>query len=136
MQIDSLSNNNFEGKVHFNQNLPKTMKNYANTILDTVIEGKSVREKLAEKTYDLTFFTTSSKKAINPKLEFYSGFKVSNPKDKKYYNARIRMNDDFYTNAKRVAKFIDNMEDYKAWYDGYNTLAERLKIWFRNTILS
>ena len=136
MQIDSLSNNNFEGKVHFNQNLPKTMKNYANTILDTVIEGKSIREKLAEKTYDLTFFTTSSKKAINPKLEFYSGFKVSNPKDKKYYNARIRMNDDFYTNAKRVAKFIDNMEDYKAWYDGYNTLAERLKIWFRNTILS
>ena len=136
MQIDSLSNNNFEGKVHFNKNLPKSMKNYANTILDTVIEGKSVREKLAEKTYDLTFFTTSSKKAINPKLEFYSGFKVSNPKDKKYYNARIRMNDDFYTNAKRVAKFIDNMEDYKAWYDGYNTLAERLKIWFRNTILS
>ena len=128
MQIDSLSNNNFEGKVHFNKNLPKSMKNYANTILDTVIEGKSVREKLAEKTYDLTFFTTSSKKAINPKLEFYSGFKVSNPKDKKYYNARIRMNDDFYTNAKRVAKFIDNMEDYKAWYDGYNTLAERLKI--------
>ena len=136
MQIDSLSNNNFEGKVHFNKNLPKSMKNYANTILDTVIEGKSVREKLVEKTYDLTFFTTSSKKAINPKLEFYSGFKVSNPKDKKYYNARIRMNDDFYTNAKRVAKFIDNMEDYKAWYDGYNTLAERLKIWFRNTILS
>ena len=136
MQIDSLSNNNFEGKVHFSPNLPNSMKNYANTILDTVIEGKSVREKLAEKTYDLTFFTTSSKKAINPKLEFYSGFKVSNPKDKKYYNARIRMNDDFYTNAKRVAKFIDNMEDYKAWYDGYNTLAERLKIWFRNTILS
>ena len=136
MQVNPLSNNNFEGKVYFNQNLPKSMKNYANTILDTVIEGKSVREKLAEKTYDLTFFTTSSKKAINPKLEFYSGFKVLNPKDKKYYNARIRMNDDFYTNAKRVAKFIDNMEDYKAWYDGYNTLGERLKIWFRNTILS
>ena len=136
MQVNPLSNNNFEGKVHFSPNLPNSMKKYANTILDTVIEGKSIREKLAEKTYDLTFFTTSSKKAINPKLEFYSGFKVSNPKDKKYYNARIRMNDDFYTNAKRVAKFIDNMEDYKAWYDGYNTLAERLKIWFRNTILS
>ena len=135
MQVNPVSNNNFKGKVHFNQNLPKTMKSYANAILDTVIEGKSVREKLAEKTYDLTFFTTSSKKAINPKLEFYSGFKVSNPKDKKYYNSRIRINDDFYTNAKKIAKFIDNMEDYKAWYDGYNTLGERLKIWFRNAIL-
>ncbi len=136
MQVNPLSNNNFEGKVYFNKNLPKTMKSYANAILDTVIEGKSVREKLAEKTYDLTFFTTSSKKAINPKLEFYSGFKVSNPKDKKYYNSRIRINDDFYTNAKKIAKFIDNMEDYKSWYDGYNTLGERLKIWLRNTILS
>lgn len=128
MQINPTSNNNFVGKVYFDKNLPKTMKNYADHILDTVVEGKTVRQKLAEKTYDLIFFTTSSKKTINPKLEYYSGFKVLNPKDKKYYNSRVRVNDDFYKNAKKISDFINRIEDYKQSYNGYNTFGERVKI--------
>ena len=128
MRINQISNNNFEGKAKFNPNLPANLKNYANHILDTVVEGKTVRQKLAEKTFDMTFFTTSSKKAINPKLEYYSGFKVLNPKDEKYYNSRVRVNDDFYENAKKVSDFIDRMGDRKQSYDGYNTFGERVKI--------
>ena len=130
MLIDPLSNNNFEGKVHFYKNLPKSMKNYANTILDTVIEGKSVREKLAEKTYDLTFFTTSSKKAINPKLEFYSCFDTFNPKNRRCYNSRIRPNEDFKQNVEKVSNFIDRIEEEKQWQGGYNTFFEKVKVWF------
>ena len=134
MQINQISNNNFEGKAKFNPNLPKSLKNYANQILDTVVEGKTVRQKLAEKTFDMTFFTTSSKKAINPKLEYYSGFKVLDPKDWKYYNSRVRVNDDFYENAKKVSKFIDRMEDCKQSYNGFNTFGERMKICFNNLV--
>ena len=134
MQIDLTSKHTFEGKVYFNSNLPKPMKYYANSILDTIIEGKTVREKLAEKTYDLTFFTTSSKKAIKPKLEFYSGFKVLNPKDKKFYNSRVRVNDDFYENVQKISNFIDRMEDYKQSYKGYNTFRVRVKIWFNDIV--
>ena len=136
MQICAASNNVFEGKACFHKNLPKPMKDYANRLLDSTVNGKTIRSKLAEKSYDMTFFTTSSKKAVNPKLEFYSGFKVLNPKDKKYYNRRVRIKDDFNINAEKVSRFIDEVEDYKKWYDGYNTLGERLKIWFCNAFFS
>ena len=68
MQVNQISNNNFEGKVYYDKKLPKSMQNYAEKMLDTKVGEQTIREKLAEKTYDLTFFTTSSKKAINPKL--------------------------------------------------------------------
>lgn len=134
MKINSISNNSFDGKAYFNPNLSKPLKNYANTILDTVVEGKTVRQKLAEKTYDMTFYTTSSKKDVNPKLEFYSCFKVLDPKDQKCYNSRVRVNEDFYENAKKVSDFIDRMEDRKQSYNGYNTLGERVKI-FMNDVM-
>lgn len=130
MQINQISNNSFEGRVYYNKNMPKTMKNYAETLLNTKFKNQTLREKLAKKTFDLTFFTTSSKKAIKPKLEFYSGFKVLNPKDKKYYNSRVRIGDDFYKNATKISDFIDLMEDRKQAYSGYNTLGEKFKLWF------
>ena len=134
MQVNSINKNSFEGKVHYSKNLHKTMKNYAETLLDTKLNGQSVREKLAEKTYDLTFFTTSSKKAIKPKLEFYAGFNVLNPKDKKYYNARVRIGDDLNKNIQKLSLFLDKVDDAKASYDGYNTLGERIKIAFNSVL--
>ena len=128
MQINQVTNNNFEGRVYFDKNLPNHLKNYADQLLDTVVDGQFVRDKLAKKTYDLTFFTTSSKKAVKPRLEFYSGFKVLNPKDKKYYNSRVRMDNNHYENAKKISNFIDRMEDAKKSYNGYNTLGERIKL--------
>ena len=135
MQTNSVSSSNFEGKVYFNKNLPKHMKNYANQLLDSVVDGQTVRSKLAEKTFDLTFFTTSSKKAIKPKLEFYSGFKVLNPKDEKYYNSRIRMDNNHYENAKCISSFIDRMQDAKQSYSGYNTFGERMKLLVDDVVL-
>ena len=129
MQINSISSNNFEGRALFDRKMPKHLQNYANQILDLVIEGKTVRDKLAEKTFDMVFFTTSSRKAIKPKLEFYSGFKVSNPSDKKYYNSRIRVDKNYYENAKKISEFIDRIQDAKQSYNGYNTFGERIKIW-------
>ena len=134
MQAKSVSNIDFKGKVYYDKNLPKTMIKYAENMLDSKIGELTLRDKLAQKTFDLTFFTTSSKKAVRPKLEFYSGFKVLNPKDKKYYNSRVRIGEDFYKNVLRLSTFIDKIEDYKKNYDGYNTLSERLKIW-ANSIL-
>ena len=134
MQINQVSNNNFEGRVYFDKKLPNHLKNYANQLLDNVVDGQFVRDKLAKKTYDLTFFTTSSKKAVKPKLEFYSGFKVLNPKDKKYYNSRVRMDNNHYENAKKISNFIDRMEDAKKSYNGYNTLGERIKLWMNDVM--
>ena len=136
MQINTISNNNFEGRVLFDRNLPKHMQNYANQVLDLVVEGKTVRDKLAEKTFDMVFFTTSSRKAIKPKLEFYSGFKVSNPSDKKYYNSRIRVDKNYYENAKKLSEFIDRIQDAKQSYNGYNTFGERLKIWYHDMMIN
>ena len=134
MQVKPMSKNNFEGKVYYNKNLPKPMKTYAEKMLNTNIGNQTIREKLAQKKYDLTFFTTSSKKAIHPRLEFYSGFKVLNPKDKKYYNSRVKIGDDFNKNTQKLSNFIDLMDDRKQSYDGYNTFGELIKNWFNNIV--
>ena len=78
---------------------------------------------------DLTFFTTSSKKATNPRLEFYSGFKVLDPKDKKYYNSRVKIGDDFNKNTERLSRFLNIIDESKSAYNGYNTFGERVKLW-------
>lgn len=134
MKTSVVSNVGFEGKIYYDKKLPKTMQVYAEEMLGTKIGNQTIREKLAEKTFDLTFFTTSSKKAIHPRLEFYSGFKVLDPKDKKYYNSRVRINEDFNKNVLRLSSFIDKIDEIKKNYGGYNTLGERIKIW-ANSIL-
>ena len=135
MQVSTVSNNSFEGNAIFNPNLPKHLKSYANLMLDSVVEGQPIREKLAKKTFDITFFTSSSKKAIKPRLEFYAGFKVLNPKDKKYYNSRIRMDNNYDKNAKKISEFIDRVEDAKKSYNGYNTFGERIKNWYHDFMM-
>ena len=129
MFVNSVSNSEFKGKVYYDKNLSKPLTNYAEKILDSKVGDQTLRAKLAKKTFDITFFTRSSRKAIYPKLEFYSGFKVLNPKDKKYYNSRVSLRDDLAENAEKISKFLDRMEEYKRSYDGYNTFGEKMRIW-------
>lgn len=129
MKANPVSNTNFEGRVLFDKKLPKSMVNYANRIMDTVHNGELLRDKLGKKTFDIAFFTMSSKKAIHPKLEFYSCFKTLDPKDKRCYNSRIRPNEDFKENVERVSRFIDRIEEEKNWQGGYNTFLEKVKVW-------
>ena len=130
MKIDQVLNTNFEGRVLFDKNLSKPMREYANKIIDTVHNGEILRNKLGEKTFDITFFSMSSKKAIHPKLEFYSCFNTLNPKDRRCYNSRIRPNEDFKQNVERVSRFIDRIQEEKNWQGGYNTFFEKVKVWF------
>ena len=130
MQINPVSNTNFEGRILFDKNLSKPMRDYANKMIDSVHNGEILRDKLGHKTFDITFFSMSSKKAIHPKLEFYSCFDTLNPKDRRCYNSRIRPNEDFKQNVEKVSNFIDRIEEEKQWQGGYNTFFEKMKVWF------
>ena len=134
MKANPVSNTNFEGRVLFDKKLSKPMRDYANKVIDSVHNGEILRNKLGRKTFDITFFTMSSKKAIHPKLEFYSCFNTLNPKDKRCYNSRIRPNEDFKENVEKVSRFIDRIEKEKNWQGGYNTFFEKVKVWIENVL--
>jgi len=131
MYTSAISNNNFTGKIYFDKKLPPKMVNYANKILDTPINNKTIRQQIAKKSYDITFHTTSTKKATNPKLNFYSTFKSSNTHRTYTYKSFVRLNNNFEKNAESVSNLLGIIDHYKQQYNGYNNFGERITAWFK-----
>lgn len=134
MQVDNISGNTFNGRILFDKKLTKEIVEYANRLFDTTVDNKTLRQKIASKTYDLTFFTTSSKKAIHPKLNFHAMFKTLDSPKTNYYGTFVRIDDNIDKNAEKISKFMDGVDKYKQNYNGYNTLFEKFIVWLRRPL--
>ena len=128
MQVNQVSAVNFEGKIIYSKKMTKPMIDYANEILDVVIEGRTARERIKEASYDLYIKKDSSKKAIHPKIFFESYYMLLNdPYKHCKYSGNVRIDSPKIDGARELDRFLSNFEQSKNWFkDSYNTFWEKI----------
>ena len=143
MQINSISDNSFEGKVKFDKKLTKPMIEYANKILDYPFSGTTARERIAKATYDVNVFGRTTKKTIHPKLNFSSSFKqlkdprclyhVSN--STYHFNTKSNIHSTNAQGAYELNNGLTKFEEYKSrHYYAYNSFGEKIKAYFNRML--
>ena len=139
MQINSIADNNFEGKIIYDTKLSKPMKEFAEKILDYPFSGTTARDRIKKATYDVKIYGRTTKKTIHPKLHFSSSIKLI--PDKKQF---LGITSSTYVNgygvsihstvgegAYEINKFLTRFELYKNSYkNAYNTFGEKMKAYF------
>ena len=133
MNVNSFSETDFQGKVIYDKKMNKQMINYANQILDVVVNGKTGKERIKKATYDLRICNAGSKKTVHPKIFFQSKF-YRIGKDNRYirYSPDLRIDYDKEIGAKRLHKFLNLFENNKNHFkDSYNTWWEKFKTFFK-----
>jgi len=133
MNINNISSTTFDGKIIFDKKLTKPMKEYANNILDYPYLGKTARERIASKTYDINVFGHKTKKTIHPRICFSSEFKVLNEESKKsYWSREIKLKTPISESAEILNLFLLYFEAYKDRFDfSYNTFGEKVSAFIR-----
>ena len=128
MQVNQVSAVNFEGKIIYGKKMTKPMIDYANEILDVVIEGRTARERIKEASYDLYIKKASSKKAIHPKIFFESYYMLlKDPYKHCRYSGNVRIDSPKIDGARELDCFLSNFEQSKNWFkDSYNTFWEKI----------
>ena len=140
MNINNISNQTFEGNVIFSEKLTKPMIEYSNKILDYPYLGKTARERIATKNYDINIWGQATKKTINPKIRFSSEFKIL--KDKKVYYPKtiirvfsekeISIRNSVKDGAENLNLFLLNFEIYRDKFDfAYNTFGEKIQAYLK-----
>ena len=132
MQIDTISNTNFVGKIKISNNISKPQRDYIEKILDYSFEKTTLRQRIKKASYDVEVFSLDSKKTIHPKVHFYSKFsKIKECLwDYDSYGStskalRIDLSEE--EGAKFLKDFLDKFDKYKKnTRYSYNTLGEKI----------
>ena len=66
MHINSITNNTFEGKVRFDNNISKSKIDYVEKILDFPLNGSTLRKRISKGSYDVTVISSDTKKNNSP----------------------------------------------------------------------
>ena len=131
MQINLISENNFEGKIKFDKELTKKKLQVLNDILDFKIDNKSTRERIKKATYNLEILNIRSRKAIHPNVLVRSYFKTLLNPDKYYQSMRIHIDNNLEKNANVLNNFLDKFESRKnSYYYSYNSIYEKICAFF------
>lgn len=141
MQISSIQENSFKGKVKFNKKLTKPMVEFANKILDQPFSGTTARERIAKSSYDVEISGKVSKRTVHPKLFFASDFKIlKDPKSFSYtskfsYHSPskgVSIHSTVAEGAHKLNEHLTKFEEYKGWYPyAYNTFGEKVSAFFK-----
>jgi len=139
MQINSISNTNFEGKIRFEKELSKSKREYVERILNCEFNGETLRKILSKKSYNVEVLSADSKKTVHPKIYFRSEFKkLKNPYNWDYVSKCIYTEESFRVNssveegAKHLKNFMANFERYKDSHDySYNNFQEKILAFFK-----
>ena len=137
MRVNNINETRFDGKINFDKKMPKSLQEYANRVLDYKIDGKSARDIIANKSYDVGVSNISSKKAIHPKLMFLTSFKVTSFKDGSedvYYRHNIRTNYSVLVGAREVLRYLNWVDKAKENLNGYNNFWEKLAVIYKNVL--
>ena len=79
MQINSISNVSFDGKIKYDCTLSESKKVFVEKILDYKKNGKTLRERITRSNFDVVVDSFEEKETLHPKLYFYSKFKKLRP---------------------------------------------------------
>lgn len=119
MQINNISNNNFEGKFILSKTLSKKEKDFAETLLNYRFDGKTNAEYLKNKNFDVNILGQRNKKSIHQKMFFQIGIKHigikanERGKDIKTIKAdSIRRNEGIYQATWTLRNLIDRTDAY------------------------
>ena len=141
MQINSISNNSFNGKIKYDVNLSKVKKDFVEKILDYKNNGKTLRDRILRANYDVMVDTVDLENTIHPKIYFYSKFKklkISNryeePEKYVYISKDLKIDSSIKSGAKHLEKFLDDFEKKKRNYfnicNSHNKIKERFEKFF------
>ena len=133
MKVNTITNNSFEGKIIFDKKLTKPMIEYTNKVLEYPYLGKTARERIATKTYDVNVFGHQTKKTINPRIWFCSEFKVLNYESiRRACSKSIKLKTPISECAEILNLFLVHFESYKDRFDySYNSFGEKVNAFMR-----
>ena len=137
MRADMVSNTDFRGKINIDKKMSKPMQDYVNRVLDYKIDGKSAREIISKKSYDVGISNMSSKKAIHPRLLLLTSFKVTSFREGSedvYYRHKIRTNYPVLVGAKEVLRYLNWVDKAKENKNGYNNFWEKLVVLYKKVL--
>ena len=139
MNVNNISTTSFEGKIYIDNKFTKPMRDYLDKVLDHEYVGRTARERIATKTYDINVWGHVTKKTIHPRFWLSSEFKVL--KDKKrfdigltkhYFSKTMKLNTPISKNAEKLNLFLVQFERYKNEFDfSYNTFGEKIQAYFK-----
>lgn len=134
MNINSVSNTSFEGKIVYGKKMTKQMLEYSNKILDKIVDGNTARMRIKKAPFDLEIHKSGTKKTIHPKIFFQSYYYRLGDNHKYYtYSSSVKLNSNISKGAKELNNFLDKFEEKKdAHKDAYNTLWEKFLAFFKN----
>jgi hypothetical protein len=138
MHINSITNNTFEGKVRFDNNISKSKIDYVEKILDFPLNGSTLRKRISKGSYDVTVISSDTKKTIHPRVTFYSKFeKLKECYWDKYKtfnmsSKSLRIDETVEKGAKHLEQFLDQFEKYKSYTNySYNSFGEKICAYFK-----
>ena len=128
MLTNQVSTTDFKGKIIYGKKMTKPMIEYANKILDVVVNGKTSRERIKEASYDLYINNAGTKKTVHPKIYFSSYYNRLGHKYRREHTSHsLRIDSGKAVGAKSLKSFLDLFEmDKGRFIDSYNSFGEKV----------
>ena len=135
MQINSIFNVSFDGKIKYDRTLSESKKVFVEKILDYKKNGKTLRERITRSNFDVVVDSFEEKETLHPKLYFYSKFKKLRPTNHyedaekyTYFSKDLKIDSSIKNGAKHLERFLNDFEKKrKNYYNICNTSYGRMK---------
>ena len=135
MQITSISNNSFDGKIKYDKALSKSKIDFVEKILDYKKSGKTLRDRITRANYDVIVDSFEEESTLHPKVYFYSKFKklratnhYEDAEKYAYFSEDLKINTSVKNGAKHLERFLNDFEKKRRnYYNIYSTTCDKMK---------